>query len=219
MAAFSSKGTSIYLTKGSATALSLVPTAITNAAPAVVTVADTTGLTDGDLAKVSGTGTALDGQVFTVDNVTATTFELVGSDLSGLAGAPTLPGAGEKVEAYGATDMVKLCLSSITINNSEPGVISTATFCAPQSSVPSATQEAPTLTITGYVDESAADYKELLLAAKDGKQRVIEVRFPDPHGSLVAAVTLSSMGYEVPIDGAPGYTMTGVLTGPFEHRA
>jgi len=67
-------------------------TGITAADPAVVTVADTTGLVEGETVTISGiTGTAgtdgtngLNGNSYVIASLTGTTFELVGSDTSSL---------------------------------------------------------------------------------------------------------------------------------------
>lgn len=217
MAAFSSKGTRILLTKGGATPTTLTPTAITSAKPAVVTVADVTGITKGDLVMVGSVGfPELNNKVFVVGTVDGTgkTFELVGSNTANSTGSLS---ATPEIKHYVAGDLVTLCLSGLTINNSEPGTISVATFCNPSASLPSATQEAGTISVTGYVDETAADYLEMIAASKDAKERILQIMFPSPHGSLVAPVTFSQMGFEVPIDGAPSWSMTGVLGASFEY--
>lgn len=214
MSAFSSKGTKIILTKGGATPTALTPTAITTAKPAVVTVADTTGMVAGDLVKVGEVGyPEINNKIFTVANVTATAFELVGSNTTGSTGALA---ATPKIEHYDANDVLSLCLASLTINNTEPGTQSVATFCDPSASLPSATQEAGTINVTGYVNEKDADYIEMIAACEDGKERILGIVFPN-HGTLVAPVTFGAMGYEVPIDGAPGWSATGVLGSKFRH--
>ena len=66
----SSKGVEIYMGKAEATPLELTPTAISAAKPAVVSLASTTGISEGDAVKVSGTGfKELDGKWFTVGTI------------------------------------------------------------------------------------------------------------------------------------------------------
>lgn len=63
-------------------------TGITVGANPTVTVADTTGLTNGDAVSISGVvgtmSTVLNGNIFTVSNVTATTFDISTVDTTGL---------------------------------------------------------------------------------------------------------------------------------------
>lgn len=216
MSAFSSKGIRILMSKGDAVPVVLVPTAITAAKPAEVTVADTTGITDNDLIVISGTDIKeLDGKTFAVDNMSATTFELLGSDTSG-ASTGTL-GSAPKATVYPRADVLSLCLSDFSMSTNEPGTVSVATFCNPSASLPSATTEAGTVSVGGYVDETAADYLEMMKACEDGKTRVIAVEFPGSHGMLVSSVTFSDMAYEIPIEGAPSWSATGVLGSKFAH--
>ena len=79
-----------------------VVTAASNATPIVITVAATTGLVDGNVVTIAGvTGnTAADGQWY-IDNVTATTFELVGS----VGNAAYTGGGTVTLDTGGALDM------------------------------------------------------------------------------------------------------------------
>ena len=86
MGATSTKGVIIKMSRGDATPLSLTPTDVTKAKPAVVTVADTTGLVEGDLVKVPIAGTGLesiDDEMFPAMNITGTTFEFDGLRYNG----------------------------------------------------------------------------------------------------------------------------------------
>jgi len=215
MSSRSTKGLEIYISKASASPTDVSPTAITKANPAEVT-ATTTGIVDGDLVTFSGTGLeSLDGKTFPVTNVTATTFDVVGGDTSNDTG--TFSSSTAKADHYAKGDLVKLCLASLTINADEPSVISTATYCNPTASVPSQVVSAGTLGFTGYVDINAADYPELLEAVEDGLPRVMRITLPS-NGYLIAPITLSSMTYDLPIDGAQGYSGTAVLGSKMVHR-
>ena len=67
----SSKGVEIYMGKAEATPLELTPTAISAAKPAVVSLASTTGVSEGDAVKVSGTDfKELDGKTFETFEIT-----------------------------------------------------------------------------------------------------------------------------------------------------
>ena len=213
MAAKSSKGIEIYLSKGSSTPTNLTYTAISKAKPAEVT-ATTTGLNDGDVVYVTGTGmSSLDGKYFTVANKSGTDFELAGSDST----RETAVGTGGTITTYSQGDLVKLCLSSLTINSDEPSVISTATYCNPSASVASQVVSAGTVNFGAYIDVSSADYLQLLEAVEDGKQRVLRINLPSPEGYLVAPVTVSSMSYDLPIDGAIAVSGSMVLGSKFRH--
>ncbi len=212
----STKGLTICITKGTATPSALTPTAITAAKPAVVSVAAVTDMVAGDVVTLTDTGfVELDGKSWIVGTVddTGHTFELLGSDTTG--STATL-GTTPKASHYLASDMVCLCLSSLTFNADEAGVISTATYCSPSSSVPSAVVAAGSLSFGGYVDIASVDYAELLLAAEDGIERVVRIMLPG-NGYLIAPVTFSSIAWDLPLDGAISYTGSAVLASRMQH--
>lgn len=82
MAARNTSGTQVCITKTTATPTSVTHTGITGAAPPVVSVASTTGMKEGDLVSVSGTGNAdLDGKLFIVKTIVSNAlFALAGAD-------------------------------------------------------------------------------------------------------------------------------------------
>ena len=207
----SSKGVEIYMGKAEATPLELTPTAISAAKPAVVSLASTTGISEGDAVKVSGTGfKELDGKWFTVGTIaTDTSIELVGSDTSG--STATL-GATPVLTVYASDDVVKLCLASIAITADSPTSVSTATFCDPTSSIPSAIQSAGSIAITGWIDPTCEDYREILLAEEDAEKRVFYIALPNDMGTIMCEGTMSAITFDVPIDGALGFSTTLVLS-------
>jgi len=214
MGASSSKGLKIYTTLGAAIPTSLIPTAITNAEPAEVTAADTTGMADGDVVNCVLTGfTELDGKSFIVGELTGTSFTLLGSDTSASTGildvSPT-------IDHYAVADMQLLCLSSLELNVDEPGTVSTATYCDPSSTIPSAVQAAGTLAFAGFVDINDADYIELLEAVEDGEERIIRIDLPS-NGYLIAPGTFSNIVWDLPLDGAIGYSGTIILSSKMRH--
>jgi hypothetical protein len=89
--------------------------------------------------------------------------------------------------------------------------VSVATFCDPSATIPSSTTSAGTVTLTGFVDITDPAYGELLLAAEDAKQRVLDVVLPNAQGDIVVPVTLASIGWSLPIEGAVGFTASGTL--------
>ena len=211
MPAFSSKGLAIYLHKGGVAATELVPTAISKASPAVVTVASATGLTKGDVVKMESTGfKELDGKTFVIGTVdtTANTFQLIGADTTASTG--TL-GATPKAHVYKAADQIKLCLSSIDFSTEAGGSVSVGTFCDPSASIATPAATAGTVTLNGFIDKADTGYAELLKAAEDGVARMIEIVLPQDQGYIVAPVTLSSIGWQTPLEGAIGFTASGSL--------
>lgn len=212
MAAKSSKGLKICITKGSATATDLSPTGITNAKPAVVTCT-TTNVADGDIVVVSGTGMAsLDGKAWVVANKSGTDLELLGSDASADTAA-----TGGKVDHYASpADYECLCLSSLGISAEAPSTVSVATYCDNSATIPGAAGSAGTLDFAGYVDITDTDYAELLAAVEDGKQRYMRIMFPG-NGFIVAPLTFSSITWDLPLDGAIAYSGTAVLGSKPKH--
>ena len=211
MTAVATKGLAIYLHKGGVAATELVPTAISKASPAVVTVASATGLTRGDVVKMESTGfKELDGKTFVLGTVdtTANTFELLGADTT--ASTATL-GATPKAHVYKAADQIKLCLSSIDFSTEAGGSVSVGTFCSPSASIATPPQTAGTITMNGYIDKADGGYTELLAAVEDGVQRMLQIVLPQDQGYIVAPVTLSSIGWQTPLEGAIGFTASGSL--------
>ena len=209
--AVSTKGLSIYLHKGGVAATELVPTAISKAKPAVVTVAAVAGVIKGDVVKLDTTGfKELDGKTFVVGTVdaAANTFELIGADTTASTG---VLGANPKAHVYKAADQIKLCLSSIDFSTEAGGSVSVGTFCDPSASIATPATTAGTVTLNGFIDKADTGYAELLKAAEDGVARMIEIVLPQDQGYIVAPVTLSSIGWQTPLEGAIGFTASGSL--------
>ena len=207
----SSKGVEIYMGKAEATPLELTPTAISAAKPAVVSLASTTGVSVGDAVKVSGTDfKELDGKTFVIGTIVDdTSVELVGSDTSG---STAVLGSTPVLTVYAADDVIKLCLASLAITADQPATVSTATFCDPTSSIPSAIQNAGSISITGWIDPTCEDYREILLAEEDAEKRVFYIVLPNDMGTIMCEGTMSAITFDVPIDGALGFSTTLVLS-------
>jgi hypothetical protein len=214
MAATNTKGTQICVVKGGATGTTVTVTAATAAKPAGLT---TTGnaLVAGDVVEVKGSGNAkLDGVWILGAGTTATNLELVGSDNTG--GATAFSGTGTVI-GHPAGNMTCLCLSSFAINRDQPGTISTATFCTPTASVPSVVSSAGTVTIGGFVDVTADDFREILAADGDGVSRTFRVKLPGNNGYLVFGGVISGFSYDVPLDGALAWSATITLAAVPRH--
>ena len=213
MAAQNTKGVQVCIGKGSVTPSAITVTAVTAAKPAALTTTGNT-LVAGDVVVVTGaTDAGLNGTWVLAPSTSATSLALLGSDNTG--GGTTF-GAGAKVVGYASTDMECLCLSDFSINRDTPGTISTATFCDPSASVPAVVTQAGTVTIGGYVDISATDFKEVLGADLDGKPRTVRVTLPN-NGFIVFSGVISGFSYQIPLDGAQSWTAQITLSGAPKH--
>ena len=215
MTAYNTKGTKNRIIPKSATPTEIVPTAISSANPAVVTVGDVTGITAGDFAVCTNTGfSELDGKSFIVGTVDsgANTFELLGSDTS--ATVDTLD-ASPTIDIYDQADSIIVCLASIDIGAASSSNISTATFCDPSASLPGASTPG-TVTMTGYTDKTDAGLAELILAAEDGENRYFYIFMSNEQGYLVAELAFSAISFSVPLEGGYGYTVTATQVVPFK---
>jgi hypothetical protein len=214
MSATSSKNVQVCMSTDTA-ATTLSPTAITAAKPAALTVTAST-LVTGDLVFVDKTGiAALDGKWWVVGAAsTATSVVLLGSDNTGGATA-VAPGAIVNTRS-GTGSMECLCLSNFAIQRDTPGTISVATFCDPSASVPSVVTQAGTVTIGGYVDTNAADFKAVVAADLDGKKHQFRVTLPG-NGYIVFEGVISGFSYDIPLDGALAWSATITLSGVPRH--
>lgn len=217
MGATSTKGVTICMSTGDATPLELTPTAVTKAKPAVVTVADTSALVNADLAKIPIQGTGLesiDDEMFPVNVLDATTFELIGSDTTDDVGNFL---AGDPIQVYQQDDMVCPCFSQFEIATETPDTISVATFCDPSASIPAQTTQAGTVAIAGYIDIADPGYEEILQADEDGLTRNFVATLPG-NGYLVFPGIISGLGFALPLEGGQGWSATIVLGSKPDHR-
>ncbi len=220
--AYWTKGQKVDVLKGSASATSLIPTAISKAAPAVVTVASITGIAVGELIKIPDTSVAgasgfteLNGKTWVVGSITGSTFTLLGSDTSVSAGALA---ASPSFSRYAeAASMVNTCFSDITPNVEAPATISVATFCDPSATIPSAVVAPGTVDIAGYIDKSDVGFQELFKAYNDGVSRSWRVTMGSSQGYIVLEGVLSSFVPGMPIDGAYAYTGSITLGTKYRH--
>lgn len=211
MTAYNTKGTKIKVIPKSAAATTVVPTAISNAKPAVVSIPDVSGITEGDLVKVGSVGfEELNNQLFMVGTVdgTGNTFELMGSDTSATAGSLA---ASPSIDVYSASDAIIVCLSELTFGAASTNNIGVGTFCDPSATLPGLTTLGD-ITCGGYVDKMDAGLAELIAADSDGENRIIFVEMASQQGYLVGEVAFSGLSYTVPIEGGYAYSVTGTQT-------
>ena len=206
MATLSTKGLKLSVSKASATATTLIPTGISSAKPAVVTVSNS--LADGDIIYVTKTGyPEIDGKYFPVGSASGTSFELVGSDTTSTTG--TLDGS-PTVSAYAATDFQEVCASSITVDNNTPGTVSVATFCDLTGTIPSVVTELGNMTLSVFHYVTSEGFKLLDAAAEKGDSRIVKIVFPSNSGTMIVPGTFSSFALvDIPLDGAAAWE--GVL--------
>lgn len=226
MAVRSTKGLKIFLESGSTTKATVTIDAditITQTAGGNINVAvgganaatEIAKLADGDAVTLSGTGNAmLDGKTFVVGNLDASAgneaFDLLGTKMIAMGTAPT---AGIITVTAVTADMTQLCASSLAIDNNPPGTISTATFCTPDSSVPSTVVDLGNVTIGAYHDITDNGFQLLETAAADGNPRTLLIQLPGGGGSMVISGTVSSMAVtDMPIDGAISWEATFAMS-------
>jgi len=213
--AYSTKGLQIWL-GGTEAPAALVPTAITSAKPAVVTVANTAVV--GDLVYVSNSGfPELDGKWFPVGTPTATQFELVGSDTTGTAGAlATAP----TVDLHAQGDAFDLsCLAkTITFNSDAPAAIQAGTYCDPSLAITSPIIPPTTVEVTGNIKIEDPAYGELIDAEADGVQRSLDIVLPFGQQHIVGPAVISMVTWDLPVDGVQGFRATMTCASKPQHR-
>jgi len=214
MAKFSTRNLKVYLDDAAviSTLSHPVISAVTAAKPAVVTVADETGFTAGDLVQVKGTGiAALDGKYFTVGtiNSVAHTIELLGSDNSG--GSTVVAATAELQDLPQGRAFIPFCINTLSRDVPAGETISVATFCDPEASVAGAPQGAGTLSWGGPIDFSDAGFCAMHKALEDGKPRRIRVEFPDNIGSMIMDIEINSYSESFELNAAGSWTGGAVV--------
>lgn len=211
------KGSKFYLADASAAKLDLVPTAISNAAPAVVTVADASGVSAGDYVYLAGTGfPELDGKAWPVGTADATTFSLVGSDTSSstgsLAGTPT-------ATVTTKSTMTQICLESITLDAPSVSNIDLSDFCESKT-LPGSVQLGG-VTFRCWVDDATnrkAQLAALEQAAADQLEREMLIEMPNSKGYVVGTVAIGSVSPGIERESAYDFTVQGTQASQFVYR-
>jgi hypothetical protein len=208
--ATSTKGTLIHMGKAGAMPAALVPTAITKAKPAVVSVADTSTIKAGDLVKCDVTGfPELDGKWFVAGTVAVGTFALAGSDTTGSSGALA---ASPSIHHLADSDLANLttCLSDIAMAREAPAAIEAGTYADPTMTVTSQVVKAGTFAFKGQIDITDPAYAELLAAEKDGLARPLKITLVN-NGAVIAPVTVAMTMQETPLSGSQAFSGTMVM--------
>ena len=209
MAIINTKGVEVYLQVGSSTATTVTPTDITKASPTVVEVASVTGIIAGDVVSFSNTGfTELDGKTFAVGAVTVAdnSFTVLGADTANSTGVLTASIASAVI--VGASDMVKLCLSSMEIGADSVNNIDVSTYCDTAAQIPGKSTPG-TITLAGYADKDDVGLAEVIKAAEDQQVRAFEIVLPNDNGYIVGNISLAGLSYGVPLEGAVTFTVSG----------
>lgn len=212
MAAQNTMNVSFWLTTGDPVSADMGQAPVKGDPTAVVVT--TAGGADGDIAVVSGTNFSRLDKPQIVSDYTDAGFNCLGCNTLLESGTSK---AG-KVDLYTADAMTKLCPSSFTDNAGSPSTINVGTFCDPTQTIASAVQDAGSMEISGYVDITSEDYTALYEAAEMMDQRYIRININgDTQGYLVAPVTALGMNWDIPLEGAVGYTITFVKGSATRH--
>jgi hypothetical protein len=169
---------------------------------------------DGDIVVCSGTNWSSVDRIQIASNIQGSAFDLLGCDSTRESAGTAVAG---KFDHYDATKMTKLCPSGFTDSVTTPGTVSTATYCDPTQTIPSPVADAGTAELTGYVDICDDDYIALYEAYEMQDQRYLKIDLGDAGGYLIMPVTAVSMQWDLPIDGAVGYTISFVKGSATKH--
>jgi hypothetical protein len=211
MAAFSTKGLTVWLQKKPGTSpVAINVTSVTNAKPAVATVgpADATKFKVGDIVLVKGTNLkSLDGKTFAVGTITSNSFPLQGSDASG----ETAAAAVGNLTNYTTADMVEFCVSSIEYAQAAAQAINVGTTCDPTAQIAGEPQ-AGTVSVTGFQDYTKEGFLEFMRAVNDQLPRILQIKLPveattSGQGMIIfPAATATGFGETFTVGQAAGFT-------------
>lgn len=198
-------GTVFWISVLGAPTIELVPTAITKANPAVVTVDDTTGVTSGDVISFANTNfAALDGKSFVVGDVTATDLTILNADTTNETA--TLSSANPTATVIPmATGFDKFCLSTFSREAGAADTVSVGTFCDPSATI-AGTSDAGTISFAGYMDPTEDGYLELMKAVDDKQPRTIMVELPNDLGYVVMTGTINAFSESYDLGQAISWT-------------
>lgn len=176
MSRISSQGTIIMVQSGAPVDDTAPITAVTKAAPAVLTIAASTAKV-GDIVVPQGTGFAsLDGRPFKVSEKTATEVTLEDSDTSKEAGTPTATGK------LGLPPMLELCRSTFTVNNPAGATIDVTTLCDEAHRIVSGLPAIGTWQANGFYDYQDAAMKNCRDYYRSGEVVTFSATFRDGSG-------------------------------------
>ncbi len=187
---------------------------ITAADPGVAS-STTHGYTDGDVVKISGliAPTTLNDKLFVVDGATAGTFELAGTDTSGLdafvAGSPGTDSIAQKVTF---SDFCEL-----TGANQQDGAadqIEVTTICSDAKEFEQGLSDSGTI----QLDYNAAPLSTVQTALRNakvaGSQIAIKIAFPSGGGTIIVIGTVQQQSIQGQVNGVWTGSCTLKLSGP-----
>lgn len=221
MSATNNKNTKIKISGAYSTFTTLVPTAISLAKPAVVSLASVAGIAVGDPIKIPTGGTGfseLDGNLWVVGavNTVGNTISLLGSNTVGSTG--TLD-ATPTIQHAPASNMISLTctLNEFTVNSETPGQISAATYCDPSAQISNPVFAAGNIQLRGNLDSADAGLAALLAAEADGLERLVIAELQN-NGYLIAPVEITVINYEIPIDNKQSFTSQMLMKSKMRYR-
>lgn len=221
MTAYSSKGVNVKIFDAlefgaPATTNKATITAVSAASPCVITYSGAK-INNGDFVRISQrTGIAdIDDKTFIASSTSTTSATLIGSNGTG---AVAIPGPID-IMPVAASTAIDACLTGIDFATVTPNTISIATFCDPALTIdgPDARGQ---MTVTGHAAEANAGYKRLAQIDRHGKDKpiTIAVELPDSQGWVFQTGIVSSIDFDLPLDGVVGFTATIETFGNADHR-
>jgi hypothetical protein len=169
----------------------------------------------GDIVVPKDTGfRELDGSYFVIQTVTVDGFTMLGADTSQSTGS-LAPGA--TMEIFRVNAIVKMCLNNFAFNLETPGTVAAGTYCNPQATLPATATAVGTATLGGWIDKSDPAYQELLKAEMDGYDRVFVIALPQNQGVIIAAMVITGVTWDIPLEGGMAFTASGNLSTKPKH--
>lgn len=207
MTAVSTKGTKIGISDGDSLPTDLTVTAIVAATSETgnTKITAMNSAVAGDVV-VFGSSTgfdALNNRAFPIAStgLTASGFEIIGAFTYG--SSETMSN-NVSAKLYQAADLINLCLSAFDIAQNTVNEVDTSTYCASSSILGTVTPGQ--VTLTGYGDRDDPGMVELLKAEQDNKPRLLVITLPADLGWIMGVLTIGSISWTVPLEGAVGYT-------------
>lgn len=181
MSRISSQGTVIKIQSGAAAVDTSPITAVTKAAPAVLTIA-TSDAVLGDIVVPSGTGfPSIDGRPFKVSAKTATNVTLEDSDTTDEPGTANADGV------LNIPPMVELCRSTFTVNNPAGATIDVTTLCDDAHKIVSGLPAIGTWQANGFYDYTDAAMLKARSYYRSGEVVTFMATFRDQSGLVFNA--------------------------------
>lgn len=205
MAAKSSQGTRVFIWDGVAPTAHAI-TAVSIAAPAVVTVASATGLAVGDIVVPKDTGfKSIDGFPFRVAVVATNDITLEDSDTTDETGTVTEGSLDEYA-------LVELCVANFTTDQPAGTVLDVTTMCDVARRTLSGLPGQGTWTANGFHDGADNAQQIARDAYRSGDDQVFRLIFRDASGVLFAGV-LNQLNIAAAVDSPVAITLGGTING------